>query len=217
MGSGAALARNAARVVARRDEREIVQFATVTAVAGALVQIRPTTATTAGVEQIARVAGPVPQVGDRVLFAVIAGETIVFGKIAANNDAAFGAISAAGDLTAGKHVIAGGSAPAFSAGGAAGSTASVAGSEGTDACGMVQVVPGGTGIAAGTILTITFALAMPSAKFACVLTPASNAARSLGGVVGPTGRTTAKVDLDTRTALTSGQTYQWVYWIASYG
>lgn len=120
------------------------------------------------------------------------------------------------DPTLNSHIITSTTAPSQAVQAAAGTTAT--GSiTGTDICGQIQVIPGGTGIAAGTIIRITLGSAMPSANYVVMITPASNAARSLAGVVGVTNRNTGTFDLDTRTALTSGQTYQWHYFVASYG
>lgn len=100
-------------------------------------------------------------------------------------------------------------APTIAADAAAGTTASVAISGRDDAM-QIQVIPGGTGIATGSVLTVTFAAAMATSSYVVEVTPNSSAARTLGGVVGPTARNTAGFDLATNTALTSGSTYQWL-------
>lgn len=115
------------------------------------------------------------------------------------------------------HLASSTTAMGFTALAAAGSTASTTGSVGTDVAGFVQIVPNGAGIAAGSICTLTFGTAYANTSYALVLTPASSAARTLGGVVGPTARTTTTVDLATSTALTAGSTYQWTYHITTYG
>lgn len=84
---------------------------------------------------------------------------------------------------------------------------------GNDAHGTIRVVPGGTGIAAGNIVDVTFAVAHPDTNYTLLLTPASSAARALGLVVGRASRATTRVTIATATALISGSTYDWDYLI----
>lgn len=96
-------------------------------------------------------------------------------------------------------------------------TTATASITGNDVAGMIEVVPGGTGITTGSFVQINFGAAYPGSSFSISVTPASSAARALGGVVGPTGRNATDFDLATNTALTSGSTYQWFYQIIYYG
>lgn len=89
---------------------------------------------------------------------------------------------------------------------AAGTTTTVA-ITGTDTSGEITIVPGGTGIAAGSIVTVTFAVERATNSYNVHPSLNSQAARSLATNIGPTGRTTTGFDIDTRTALTSGSTY----------
>jgi hypothetical protein len=103
---------------------------------------------------------------------------------------------------------------------AAGTTATATILNGTDDSFEVQVASAGTGQAAGSIVLITFAYprrAFADFPYQIQVTPVSNAARSLAGVVGPTGRGPTGFFLDTRTALTAGQTYQWDVLIVQMG
>ncbi|MCC6313431.1 MAG: hypothetical protein IT337_05425 [Thermomicrobiales bacterium] len=90
-------------------------------------------------------------------------------------------------------------------------TTATASITGNDISGQIEVVPGGTGIATGSFITITFFTPYPSATFDVQITPNSSAARSLTTGIGPTSRSSTSFNLDTRTALTSGSTYQWGY------
>lgn len=199
--------------------------AIVTSVSGGLVGIRRPEATTASTATYARLAGSQIQVGDEVLCVNVGTFPIVLQKIQRSAPASVpfeAAISApgaslTGDLTLGAHLLSGTTVMGFAVGAAAGATGSIAGSAGTDVAGVLQVIPNGAGIAAGTIATLTFGAVMPSGNYAVVLTPASSAARTLGGVVGPTSRATNNFVIQTATALTAGSTYQWLYLIVSYG
>lgn len=99
---------------------------------------------------------------------------------------------------------------------AAGATATAA-IAGTDVAGLIEVVPGGAGITTGSFVQINFGASYPGSSYSVVITPASSSARALGGVVGPTSRSTTDFDLATATALTSGSTYQWFYQVIYYG
>jgi hypothetical protein len=118
--------------------------------------------------------------------------------------------------TLGKQLDTTGTAPTIAALTAAGDTAAVTGVAGNGICGVFTLTPGGAGIAAGSVVRFTFAAARPDALYTVILTPMSSAARALGGVVGPTSRSTTTVEIDTRTALTSGSTYSWGFFIAGY-
>lgn len=98
---------------------------------------------------------------------------------------------------------------------AAGATATAA-ITGNDDTMQVQIVPSGAGIAAGSVITITFGAARASSNYAVLVSPNSSAARTLGGVVGGTSRGTGGFDLATATALTSGSTYQWSVRVVNY-
>lgn len=115
-----------------------------------------------------------------------------------------------GDLTLGGHLRASGDAPTYTLLVPAGDTATAA-VVGNDIAGQIEVVPGGTGIATGSFITVTFDAAYPGSSYTVLITPDSSAARSLTTGIGPTGRTANGFNLDTRTALTSGSTYQWGY------
>jgi len=109
-----------------------------------------------------------------------------------------------------------GSTPTITALSAAGSTAAIASVAGNDICGFFQLTPGGAGIGIGSIVTIDFAVDRPDTSYTVVLVPHSDAARIVGGVVGPTNRSIGSVDIATRTALTSGSAYQWAFLIVGY-
>lgn len=110
-----------------------------------------------------------------------------------------------------------GTAPTLAALAAAGSTAApTTPVNGNDIAGLITVVPGGVGIAAGSILTLTFAAALSSANYVVMLAPATVGARNLATQPGATNRLTTAFDIATSTALISGGTYSWFYWIATY-
>jgi hypothetical protein len=92
---------------------------------------------------------------------------------------------------------------------AAGTTATASITAGTDADFTLRVVPGGVGIAAGSIATVTFPVDRANTTYLVLVSPGSSAARTLGGVVGRGSRAAGSVDIATGTALTSGQTYDW--------
>jgi hypothetical protein len=93
---------------------------------------------------------------------------------------------------------------------AAGTTGTVT-ITGNDTQGEINIVPGGTGIAAGSLLTLTFAVERPSAKYNVHISMNSQSARSLASGIGPTSRATTGFDIDCRAVLTSGTTYTWGY------
>lgn len=95
---------------------------------------------------------------------------------------------------------------------AAGNTATATVNSGADSAMSITINPSGTGIAAGSIATITFATVHRSYTdfpYIMAITPTTSAARTLGGVIGPTNRTGTSFDLATQTALTTGQVYSW--------
>lgn len=120
-------------------------------------------------------------------------------------------------ITLNTHLQTSGSQPTLAALAAAGTTAVAASPvTGNDITGFISVVPGGTGIAAGSILTFTFSSAQSTLNYSVIFTPASIAARNLATLVGATGRLTTAFDVATSTALTTGSTYSWYYWISTY-
>lgn len=195
MSGVAAAVERIERAIAARVQRVAPFRAVVTAVDGGLIELRRVGATAAEARKYASCSRFLLAVNDEVLVASLNGEPVVIDRI--NRAAA--------------------AAPTFAALAAAGSTASTSGSEGDDESGIIQLVPGGTGITTGSFLDVQFATARPSSKFDVQLTPASSAARTAGATVGPTGRSTSKFSLTTGTALTSGSTYQWFYRTRQYG
>ena len=117
------------------------------------------------------------------------------------------------DVTNSRSYRTSGGTPSISAGAAAGSTATASIVSGNDSSGVLQVVPSGTGIAAGAIFTLTFNQNRSNSNYAVILAPGSAAARTLGLHLGASSRSTTATTVTTATALTSGQTYQWHYWI----
>lgn len=98
---------------------------------------------------------------------------------------------------------------------AAGTTATYT-INGNDTFMRIQVVPGGTGITTGNQITVTFGNERPSTSYVVIVTPASNAARTLGGVVGAGTTNTTDFTFNTNTALTSGSTYVWHVFVHQY-
>lgn len=98
---------------------------------------------------------------------------------------------------------------------AAGSTATAT-ITGHDEAGLIQLIPGGTGIATGEQLIISFALARPSSNYVIILQAVSSAARTIGTAVGPATRATGSWRIRTDSVLTSGSTYQWFYRLGQY-
>ncbi len=170
--------------------------ATVTAVDGSLIQVQREGASTAGTENYASCTRFLLAVGDVVLCIPVGGKPVVIDVI-----------RRAAAVT-----------PTFAAQAAAGSTAATTGSAGDDTSGTIILLPSGTGITTGTILRITFAVARPSATFSISLTNASADARamSLSAVVSVGAKTTAKFDIATASALTTGLDYRLDYHIRQY-
>jgi hypothetical protein len=169
--------------------------ATVTAVVGMTAQIQRVGESAGSAEYFATLSRSVLHVNDVVLCLPLGGKAVVVLDV----------IQRASAVT-----------PSLAALAAAGSTASVAVS-GRDDVMQVQVIPGGTGIASGSILTVTFANPLANASYDVLPSPNSSAARSLGGVIGATGRGAGGFDLATATALTSGSTYQFGILVRAYG
>jgi hypothetical protein len=94
----------------------------------------------------------------------------------------------------------------------AGTTAAVSASWGNDTAGIIELVPGGAGIAAGSLVQVTFAVDHNDAMYIVQITPLSTAAVTLGGV-SPTSRSATGWNLRTAGAPTSGSTYQWQYFV----
>ena len=98
---------------------------------------------------------------------------------------------------------------------AAGATATAT-INGNDETGLITIVPGGAGIAAGTLAVVSFAVTRRSTNFSILLQENSSAARTMGALVGPTSRSVTGWQLRTDSALTSGSTYQWFYVVKDY-
>lgn len=97
----------------------------------------------------------------------------------------------------------------------AGATASATGSTGTDADGVIILVPNGAGLTTGAQLLITFGVTRPTGLFRVHLQAFSSAARARLDV-GPTSRLTTSWTLTADTVLTAGSTYQWFYNVKQY-
>jgi hypothetical protein len=122
------------------------------------------------------------------------------------------------DAILGLSVETSGTAPAFAALANAGSTATVANSVGNDTAGKIELTPGGAGIAAGAVVTVTFNQARPDTNYIVLLQAANPGAAAL---VVPLPRpaslsTTAWTLTRETTALVSGTTYQWNYWVVEF-
>jgi hypothetical protein len=194
--------------------REVMPYtATVTALSAGKVKFRPNGVTTGADELYGRIAGFGLIVGDDIKV-IGRRNPLVLGKIQRAAPTAPYVLDAG--LTIGGHVDTSGSASGVAAGAAAGTTAVATFVGGNDTAGVLQLVPGGTGIATGVIFTITFAAARADANFHERFTPLSSAARTLGGVIGASARATGSVTISTNTALTSGATYIWGYDILGY-
>lgn len=163
--------------------------AVVTSVDGGLIGIRRVGATTAEGRKVASCARLLLNVGDEVLVANLSGEPVVIDRIRRSAH----------------------TPPTFTKQTGAGTTGSTSGSVGNDSVGMIQLVPGGTGIASGAQVIVTFDEALPDTNYRVAIQPASSAARTAGAGVGPTGRTTGGWTLTAGSALTSGSTYLWFY------
>ena len=168
--------------------------ATVTAVDGGLITVQRPGAATADTQQYVSLTRFLLAVGDEVLCVRLNGQPVVVDAIRRSVAATptIAALTAAGSTA----------------------TASVAGD---DTNGSITVNPAGAGIATGSIVDLTFAVAKPSTSYSLHLTPASGAARTLGLVVGRSARATTKVTISTAVALTSGSSYVWDYSIRMYG
>lgn len=91
----------------------------------------------------------------------------------------------------------------------AGTTATASITEGNDRNGVVRVTPGGAGIASGTQVQITFAVAHADAQYTVHLTRTDVGAGTFD--FRATGRTTTRWNLWAATALTSGTPYDIFY------
>lgn len=94
----------------------------------------------------------------------------------------------------------------------AGTTATVSVS-GNDTFGTVTIVPGGTGIAAGSVVELNFAVARPTTDYRVLVTESSASAGALTTPFRRAARATDKVTFGNTTALTSGSTYTFDYLI----
>lgn len=177
------------RVIAKRINRVAPFRAIVTAVDGSMIAIRRIGATTAEGRKVASCSRFVLNVGDEVLVATLNGEPVVIDRIRRSTH----------------------TPPTFTKQTGAGTTGVTTGSVGNDMVGMIQLVPGGTGIASGAQVVIAFAEALPNTNYIIQVQPASSAARTAGASVGPTGRTTGQWTLTADSALASGSTFQWFY------
>lgn len=177
------------KMVNRRVDRVTPFRATVTAVDGNLVEIRRVGAATPDSRKYASCARFVLHVGDVVLCANLDGEPVVIDRISISPAAT----------------------PTFTKLAQAGSTGSTAGSVGSDTIGMIQVVPGGTGITSGGQVSVTFAAARPNNTYGIWLQPLTSAARAAGSNVGVTSRASAGWTLTSDVPLTGGATYSWFY------
>jgi hypothetical protein len=110
-----------------------------------------------------------------------------------------------------------GATPTYTKQTGAGSTATTAGQAGgNDRNGVIELIPGGTGIASGAQVLVTFALPRATANYTIHLTPLTTAARTAGAAVGPTSRNTTTWTLTSDIALSSGSTYRWSYLVTEY-
>lgn len=91
----------------------------------------------------------------------------------------------------------------------AGTTATASITEGNDRNGVVRVTPGGAGIASGTQVQITFAVARADASYTVHVNRTDVGAGTFD--FRPTGRTTTRWNLWVATALTSGTAYDIFY------
>lgn len=133
--------------------------------------------------------------------------TTLYAKLAGSGNTGWAAIVTTEG--SGGHLATSGSAPTVAANANVGTTGTASITEGNDTSFRLRIIPGGTGIAVGTICRVTFANAFPAATYGVHVTPASSAARSLTTGIGPVSRAPGTLDLDSRTALTSGSTYDW--------
>jgi len=120
-----------------------------------------------------------------------------------------GAVTVTSDITLSAHLRASGTAPTVSAGANLGSTGSASITEGNDISFILQLIPGGVGIATGTQCSISFHSSMPGSSYTVMMTPGSSAARTLGMFCGATSRSASGFDFSTAMILISGSTYQW--------
>jgi len=157
----------------------------------------------------AKIKGVLIEQGDLVLVAPIGESGEEFVVIGTIDD---GSIPTELELPAQIRSI--GATPSVSALAAAGSSATVS-ITGTDTAGMVQLVPGGSGIASGSVLTITFSSPRANGNYFVGLTPNSNAARAVTNI-GPASRSSVSFSLTVGAALTSGSTYQWLFFVVGY-
>lgn len=179
--------------IAEADAERAPFRATVTAVDGHLVQIQRDGESAGTAEQYPSLSRYVLNVGDVVLCLPLGGKPVVLDVIQRAHAAS----------------------PTIAANANAGTTGAATISGRDDAM-QIQVIPGGTGIAAGVQCTVTFAAPMATSSYLVLVTPNSSAARTLGGVVGPISRGTTSFDFDSNAALTSGSTYQWLIFTKQY-
>jgi hypothetical protein len=163
--------------------------------------------------QIRILSGDGATTADKLQFARDSSGTGAFVELVNATDAQTIAAKTLTSPTIASQLDTSGTSPTLAALAAAGSTAAITGQVGNDTSGTFTLTPGGAGIAAGEIITITFAAARPDTNFSVFLTPHSAAARTLPTHIGPSNRATTSVGLTTSTALTSGSAYIWGYLI----
>ena len=145
-------------------------------------------------------------VNDPVALVQMGGKPVTLGKIVRG---------ALGMARIGRQIALTGPAATISPLPAAGTGAATTGSEGNDSAGFIKLTTG-TAPAAGSIVRISFATARPNDKYNLILTPRTQNARSLGGVVGQTNTALGNVDIDCRATLAAATEYQWGYEIKGY-
>jgi hypothetical protein len=107
-----------------------------------------------------------------------------------------------------------GSAPTFTALANAGDTATTTGSAGNDTAGEIVLNAAGSGRAAGSVVTVTFAQARPDTSYVVILQEFSSSAVTLGRV--RTSLTSTTWNLIVPGTPSDATTYRWHYWVVEY-
>lgn len=121
-----------------------------------------------------------------------------------------GKVGPIGELTVSTKIATSGGQPTAVALAGAGSTSS-ASVVGNSITGTITVNPSGTGIAAGSVATITFPASLGTSTYAVIFTPQSTGARNLSTQTSAANKTATGFNVTNQTPLISGTQYVWDY------
>lgn len=181
--------------ITERLSRVVPQRATVQSIGGGRVTVRRLIATQDDATAYARLVVPSKYLaGDDVLLLPLGGEPVVIGRI--QNAAP--------------------ATPTISVNTAVAGSGAAATITGSDRLGEIEITTGASGLASGTLCTVTFARPRPDTNFAIWPQPSTNASDDLGGRYHPTSRTVNGWSLNLRVAPSPSSVYRFFYRVEEY-